>query len=400
MPKSIYLLLLLASLAACSVREIPLPTPTTSPPPVPTQTAFPAVASTLTPVISPTLTLTPKPDGRDITSTPAIVVERGQLPPGFSLTVYANVPAPARLAFGPDGKLYVASDRQVQVFWDPDGDHRASLRSIFVDGLPDTPLGLLWIGERLYVSYNHNVVAMQDTNGDFAQDESFPVLENLPTGLHQNDGLALGADGYIYMGLGSTCDACKDESPLSASILRFKPDGSDLSVFASGLRNPYGIAFNAAGDLFATDNGRDALGDDIPLEELNHVRAGLDYGWPDCWEGNTSPSCADKVGAVVGFTAHSSVDGFVFYNAANFPPEYRDNAFVAVFGSYLLPKIPRGVKRVKLTKQGETYIGEAEWFLQLGVDGRPLDVTVGPDGALYVADFMQSAVYRIVYGAP
>lgn len=380
-------LLFFGLLSACSLREIPLPTPTVVV--IPTLAASPTAAPT------PLPTNTPAP-----TPTPVIVVERGQLPPGFSLTVYANVPAPARLAFGPDGKLYVASDRQVQVFWDHDGDQRASLRSIFVEDLTDTPLGLLWVGERLYVSYNHTVVAMQDTNGDFVQDESSIILENLPTGLHQNDGLVLGADGYIYMGLGSTCDVCKEDNPLSASILRFKPDGSDLSVFASGLRNPYGIAFNAAGDLFATDNGRDALGDDVPLEELNHIRAGLHYGWPDCWEGNTIPECADKTGAVVGFTAHSSVDGFAFYNAGNFPLEYHDNAFVAVFGSYLLPEIPRGVKRVKLTKQGDTYTGQEEWFLQLDTNGRPLDVIVGPDGALYVADFMQSAVYRIVYGAP
>ena len=103
---------------------------------------------------------------------------------------------------------------------------------------------------------------------------------------------------------------------------------------------------------------------------------------------------------MAGFTAHSSVDGLTFYSADNFPPEYRDNAFVAVFGSYLYPSIERGVKRVKLTRQGDSYSGESEWFLQLGVAGRPLDLTVGPDGGLYVADYEQGAIYRIVYGAP
>jgi len=376
-------------LTACAVREIALPTPTLPPP------------STLTPSPEPTLTLTPTPSPTPtVTPTPAIVVERGQLPPGFSLTIYATAQLPTSLTFGPGGTLYVASAvQQVYAFSDTDGDHRATLRSIFADGL-DMPLGLLWIGDRLYISYNRNVVAMRDTNGDGVADETTPILSDLPVGLHQNDGMTFGTDGYIYMGLGSTCDACAETSPLSGSILRFRPDGSDLSVYAAGFRNPFDVAFNAAGDLFATDNGRDKLGDDLPLEELNHVRAGLDYGWPNCWEGNISPSCADKTSAVAGFTAHSSVDGLTFYDGENFPPEYLNNAFVAVFGSYILPKIERGIKRVRLTKNGESYSAESEWFLQLDTDGRPLDLTVGPDGGLYVADYAQGAIYRIVYGEP
>ena len=392
-----YLLLTIVALTACSLREIPLPTATL--PPTLTAAASPTAADTATREPSPTVTETPTVTPT-ITPTAAPVVERGQVPPGFSLTVYAQVEVPTSLTFGPNGTLYVAAATQnIYALNDPDGDHRATLSSIFANSL-DTPLGLLWVDKTLYISYKDNVVAMQDTNGDGVQDQSHIIVANLPTGLHQNDGMVLGADGYIYMGLGSTCDVCVEVSPFSASILRFKPDGSDLSVYARGFRNPYDVAFNAAGDLFATDNGRDKLGDDIPLEELNHVREGLHYGWPDCWEGNTDSACADKTGAVAGFTAHSSVDGLTFYNAENFPPEYRDNAFVAVLGSYILPKIERGVKRVRLTKQGDTYVGESEWFLQLGTVGRPLDLTVGPDGGLYVADYEQGLIYRIVYGAP
>lgn len=386
-------------LTACAVREIPPPTATLLPLASPTLAASPTAADTATPAPLPTLTETPT-----VTPTPAIVVERGQLPPGFSLTIYAEVPIPTSLTFGPDGKLYVASfDQHVYVYDDVDGDHRATRSSIFTSGI-DTPLGLLWIGDTLYVSYKENVVAMQDTDGNGVQDHFNIVVPNLPTRLHQNDGMALGADGYIYMGLGSTCDVCVEDNPLSASILRFKPDGSDLSVYAHGFRNPYDVAFNAAGDLFATDNGRDQLGDDIPFEELNFVQPGQDYGWPNCWDGNTAPECANQTLAAAVFTAHSSVDGLTFYNGQNFPPEYRDNAFVAVLGSYILPKIERGVKRVRLVKNttaAHPYdTVENEWFLQLGGTGRPLDLTVGPDGGLYVADYEQNAIYRIVYGAP
>ncbi len=380
---TLLVLVLAVLMGACSPREIPLPTPT----------PVPAVSATPVPTAIPAETSTPTP-------TPVIVVERGQLPPGFSLTIYADVTLPTSLAFGPDGKLYVASaDQHIYVLSDQDGDRRAETSAVFAAGL-NTPLGLLWIGNLLYVSYNANVAAIEDTDGDGIGDKRVPILSDLPVGLHQNDGMVLAADGYIYMGLGSTCDACEEASPLSGTILRFRPDGSDLSAFASGFRNPYDVAFNAAGDLFATDNGRDELGDDLPPEELNHIRAGLDYGWPDCWEGSTGPECEFQTHAAAGFTAHSSVDGLTFYNAGNFPPEYLDNAFVAVFGSYILPGIERGVKRVILTREGDTYRSESSWFLQLGAAGHPLDLTVGPDGGLYVADYEQGAVYRIVYGAP
>jgi len=380
-------------LAACVPST---PTSSITPPPVHATLA----PRTLTPSPRPKRTLTPA-----ITLTPTatlptnIVVERGKLPPGFSLTVYAEVFGPTSLAFGPDGRLYIATTNSaVYAFADLDGDHRAEKRQTFAADVR-IPLGIAWVGDKLYVSYNGSVIAVEDRNGDGAGDKLTPILTGLPAdGRHQNDGLALGPDGYLYLGMGSTCDACRERDPRSAAMMRFKPDGSDLSVFATGLRNPYDLAFNAAGDLFATDNGRDDLGEAAPPEELNHIREGLDYGWPKCWEGAPAADCAGKTGAAAVFTARSSANGLAFYAGDNFPPEFKDNAFVAVLGSYELPELTRGVARVRLTKVGNAYLGQTEWFLV--VEGRPLDVTVGPDGGLYVADYEQGMIYRIVYGAP
>jgi len=387
----VFLLLLLSSCRPTPVPSTPTrpapSTPIAGPTFTPGTTLTPGPAPTLTPTLTPTIP----------TNT---VIERGELPPGFSLTTYAEVFSPTSLAFGPDGRLYVASTNAVvYAFADTDSDRRADKRDTFAWDV-QIPLGLLWVGNTLYISYNGAVKAVADTDGDGISDRVTVIVSDLPAdGRHQNDSLAMGTDGYIYLGMGSTCDACLERNRLNASILRFKPDGSELSVYASGLRNPYDLAFNAEGDLFATDNGRDDLGDDLPPEELNHIRAGLNYGWPDCWEGNNAdPICGDEVAPVAIFEAHSSANGLTFYEGENFPAGYHGDAFVAIFGSYILPQIERGVARVKLTKQGETYVGQSEWFLK--IDGRPLDVTAGPDGGLYVVDYENGAVYRIVYGAP
>lgn len=392
-------------MAACTITITPSPSEVTAPAATQTatETVAPSATATVAPAVTALLTATPTLPPT-LTPVPTIptntVVEFGQLPPGFSLIKYADVFRPTSITFGPDGRLYAASANQVvYAFADLDGDHRAEKRVTYATDFP-TPLGLLWVGDDLYISYTGNVDLVQDTDKDGVSDRRVNVLANLPNGLHQSDGLVMSNDGYIYFGNGSTCDACGEANQYSAGILRFKPNGVGLSVYATGFRNPYDLAYNAAGDLFATDNGRDKLGDDIPREELNFVQAGQDYGWPNCWVGNTDAGCANTEQPVATFTAHSSADGLTFYEGDNFPPDYKDNAFVAIFGSYILPQIPRGIMRVQLTKTGNLYTAHSDWFLTLGTTGRPLDVTVGPDGGLYVADYEENAVYRIVYGGP
>ena len=368
----------------------------------PSATAMAPNATAL--VASATSTRAPLPTATRAAPATAVqtVVERGLLPPGFSLTIYADVPAPTSLAFGPDGRLYAGSTNgAVYAVADRDGDRRGETVEPFAVGL-DTPLGLAWVGPELYVSVRGSVVAVSDANGDGLTERRRVVISGLPSfGLHQNDSLALGADGTLYLGQGTPCDHCVASDPRSGTILRFKPDGSGLGVFARGMRNPYGLAFNSLGDLFATDNGRDDLGADEPPEELNFIRQGGNYGWPDCWPGRLAAACASVTQPVATFSAHTSADGLAFYDGHQFPAEYFDNAFVAILGSiYMFPaSTERGVARVRLTKTDGGYAGEREWFLQLP-DGRPVALAVGPDGGLYVADYENGMIYRITYGAP
>jgi len=228
LPKFLLLLPINSLLAAaCSFAQPAITTPS------------PTRSVVVSPSVSPAPTTAPPRPTRTLsrplpTSTPALtptvprntIVERGQLPPGFSLTVYAEVPGPTSLAFGPDGRLYVASTYSaVYAFADHDGDHRAEERQTYATGV-NIPLGLAWVSDRLYISYNGNVAAMADKNADGQGDRLISILTGLPAdGRHQNDGLALGLDGYLYLGMGSTCDVCRERDPRSAVILRFQPDG-------------------------------------------------------------------------------------------------------------------------------------------------------------------------------
>ena len=112
-------------------------------------------------------------------------------------------------------------------------------------------------------------------------------MRGLPFGLHQQDTVVLGADGRLYLGSGSTCDACQERNRRSATVLSLRPDGSDLRVVARGLRNPFGLAFQpGTGRLYASVNGQDELGTKTrpePAEMVVVVRKGAFYGWPRCW---------------------------------------------------------------------------------------------------------------------
>ena len=297
--------------------------------------------------------------------------------------------------------MYVTSqDEHIYLITDENKDGRADKISIFASGYV-FPLGIAVrpsTGD-VYVSYQGVISVLRDTNGDDQADEERVLAGDIPFGKHQNDNLEFGPGGWLYMGVGSTCDACEDSNPLAASILRFNVDRGERQIFATGLRNPYDIAFQpGTGELFATDNGRDDLGMDLPSEELNHIVQGGDYGYPNCWNGQDQPGCENTIPAVAFFEAHSSADGVDFYDGQGFPSEYRTNAFVTIFGSWLKPGVQTGIQRVILSSDGKS--SETSWFLRFPTGVMPLPIISGPDGALYVGDYINGVIYRISYGMP
>ncbi len=383
--------LMMMVLAGCqsgtSIVSLPAPTKTS----VPTETALP----------QPTATDAPTP----ISTIPASVVELkgAELPQGFSLIKFADLYRPTAFVFDDEGRMYVTSqDGNVYILHDKNKDGRADSRSTFATGYY-FPVGVavhIPSGD-VYVSYQGAITVLSDTDKDERADKERIFVDNLPTGKHQNDNLKFGPDGKLYVGLGSTCDACQDSDPRSAAILRFDIATGNSEIFATGMRNPYDLAFQpVTGELFATDNGRDDLGMDSPFEELNHIVQGGDYGYPSCWNEQTSAGCENTIPAIAFFEPHSSADGLDFYNGKTFPAEFRGNAFVSIFGSWLKPNVQTGIQRVMLSGVGDSYKGEASWFVRFPQGSMPLPLLCGPDDALYIGDYINDAIYRISYGMP
>ena len=323
------------------------------------------------------------------------------VPRGFRAEVYATgLTHPTAMAYGPDGRLYVTQDVGNVVVV-----RRGSTRPrAFASGFP-TPLGLAWRRRTLYVSAQGRLESVRLRDGRAAGRRT--LVSGLPFGLHQQDNVVVGPDGRLYLGSGSTCNACRERDRRSAAILSVLPTGRGLRVVATGLRNPFGLAFQPRTNrLYASVNGRDDLptpASPEPAEMLVRVQPGHDYGWPDCW-----PSARRKrmVGACRGVTrpvayleAHSSADGLAFYTAATFPARYRDGVFVALWGQYRSTRHGRRVDFVALRPDGTSPRDGVRPF----ADGfeHPLALAVDPQGALLVADWGRGVVYRIqARGAP
>jgi glucose/arabinose dehydrogenase len=385
------ILILFIAVAACQPSNL---TPTS----VATSTLIPTLApATETPLPPVAATNTP--------TVPASVVELNgaEVQTGFSLIKFADLYRPTDFAFDTQGQLYVSSfDGHIYVLNDANHDGRADSQTVFAGGYY-MPLGVAVQKStgNVYVSHQGGISLLQDTDHDGVADIRKVLVDNLPTDEHQNDNLKFAPDGWLYMGLGSTCDACAQTNPKSATILGLNVDTNELQIYATGLRNPYDLAFDPiTGDLFATDNGRDDLGMDEPHEELNHIVQGGNYGFPNCWDQQNQPACENTIPAVAFFEAHSSADGIDFYNGDHFPAEYRGNAFVTIFGSWLKPNVQTGIQRVMLTKTSDTYASSTSWFVRFPTGVMPLPIAFGPYDALYVGDYINNVIYRISYGVP
>jgi glucose/arabinose dehydrogenase len=302
------------------------------------------------------------------------------LPVGFTASVFAQgqMDNPTAIAFAPNGDLYIADiSGALWVAKDADGDFVADSVTKFADGF-NLLVGLLWVKDELFTSSSGKIEALRDTNGDGTADARRTVASGLPSLIlapHSNNALTLGPDGRIYFGVGTTTRG-PETNPLGGSILSVSPDGGDVTVFARGFGNPFKLAFNSRGDMFAGDNSLAYGVGEPPPDKLNHVVQGGDY--------SASPPLA-------ALPPSSVPTGIAIYTGTTYPQEYFDNAFLALWNKGEIVRaqlVPRedGNYDVGTSRFGEGFL-------------YPIDIVVGPDGNLYVADFGTSVVYRITYGA-
>jgi glucose/arabinose dehydrogenase len=349
------------------------------------------------------------------TPTPAQVATRLQAPPGFTVSTWATGVAGARmLAVTAAGDLLVSQPRSGRITLlgaDRNGDGAPDRRVALLDGL-DRPHGIELHDGWLYVAEQTRVSRVRF---DAAQGTVAGAPENVVDGLpgggnHWSKSLRIGTDGTLYVAVGSTCNVCIEKDERRATILRFDADGRNGRVFARGLRNSVGLDFAPwDGALYATDNGRDLLGDDFPPCELNRIEDGAFYGWPyvngfgrldpDLGRGREALAAASRA-PVHGFRAHNAPLGVRFLRASPRPPGFERAALVALHGSWNRSK-PDGYRVVSLHWRDDGTIEERPFltgFLERGsVIGRPVDIAEAADGTLYVSDDFAGVIYRLRY---
>jgi glucose/arabinose dehydrogenase len=340
-------------------------------------------------------------------------LDKLKLPPGFSIELLARVPNARQMALGDGRVLYVGSASEGKVYaLELDGSYRAGPVRVIAHGL-HLPVGVAYRDGSLFVSAVSRILRFDDIGQRLANTPPAVVInDDLPTDAHHGwKFIAFGPDGWLYVPVGAPCNICEPDPNRYASILRMKPDGSQLETFARGVRNSVGFDWQpGTHELWFTDNGRDMLGDDSPPDELNHApRPGMHFGYPYCHGGSLPDpeygekhACSEFTGPAQALGPHVAALGMRFYTGTQFPQTYRGQIFIAEHGSWnRAKKIGYRVTIVRLQGQRavayEPFItgwlqGDTAW-------GRPADVLVLPDGSLLISDDHAGAIYRVRYEA-
>ncbi len=330
-------------------------------------------------------------------------------PADLAVSVYARgLPSARFMALGPRGDVFVGSwtAGTVSVLLNRTSGKQAAQVKTLLRGLT-VPHGVAYNKGLLYVGEEGQVSSYQYNAANASLSNRTVVVPHLPTGgRHVTRTVAIGPDKMLYVTVGSSCNECVDEAT-RALVMRYKLDGSGGTVFASGLRNTVGIAWQPkTGRLFGADNGRDFLGENLPPDEIDLLQQGGVYGWPYCYGAgladpllsSASGYCARTIEPARSLQAHSAPLGVAYGTGTLAPARYRRGIFVAYHGSAYRSRLT-GYKVVYIQIDGAT-VGTPQdvvtgWLAGSTFWGRPVGLLVAADGSLLVSDDDVGVVYRV-----
>lgn len=348
-----------------------------------------------------------------------------KVPDGFTVQQFASGLNNTRvIVTAPNGDLFVAESKanRVRVLRDADNDGKPELNEVFAEGLTQ-PFGIAFHPpgaepKFIYIANTDSVTRRPYRNGQTkAEGESEKIIDlsgggRLTGGGHWTRDIVFSPDGKkLFVSVGSKSNVNDDEAEKDrARIFEYDPDGRNGRVFASGIRNPVGLAIHpTTGELWTSVNERDELGDDLVPDYVTQVKDGGFYGWPWFYMGGHQdprhkgkrPELKDKVITPdVLIQSHSASLDLIFYDGKQFSGEYRENAFAAEHGSWNRTR-RTGYKVIRIPTLNGKATGEYIDFMtgfvtpEGNVWGRPVGVTVAKDGALLVTDDGGNCIWRV-----
>lgn len=338
----------------------------------------------------------------------------------FELSIFAeNLKSPRVLVFDPHGTLLVSlpGEGKVMALPDTNRDGKADRTVTVADGL-NKPHGISFRthdDRKIYIAETDGVRVFDYTPGQMKATNGRRLVQLPDGGRHFTRTILFlppPQDNIMLISVGSSCDTCIEEDWRRAKILAYDMDSENLKVFASGLRNSVFMSIHpATKSIWATEMGRDFLGDNLPPDEINIIEKGKDYGWPYCYGKNIRDDafrndvtdrsiCESKEPSFIDIQAHSAPLGLDFFPSSGWPEKYRHTLLVAYHGSWNR-STPTGYKVVWFHVDAEgRFLGKQDfitgWLQEDNTSlGRPVDVNITDNGTMYISDDKAGVIYLL-----
>lgn len=343
------------------------------------------------------------------------------MPPGFEIGTFAEggFTRPRWMALAPNGDVFVADSMggKIVVLRDANKDGIAEERSTFAEGLKQ-PFGIAFWHDYVYVGNTDAITRYQYKSGQMKADGPAEKIAEVPGNgyrEHWTRNILFSPDGKkMYVTVGSESNVDVEVNPMRATITEYNPDGTGKRTYASGTRNPIGLAWlPGTRTMWAAVQERDRLGDDLPPDYVTAIKEGGFYGWPFAYAGGIEDPrhkgerpdlVKSTITGDVLIQAHSAILGLTFYEGKMFPKEYKGDVFVALHGSWNRTK-RTGYKIIRIRfKNGKPVGGYDDfltgWMLDQNsreVWGRPVGLLVLPDGSMLITDDGANKIWRVTY---